>query len=47
MNFKESTRDQLKKTMRDLDYESFEYEWGSEEYMFLMEIIAKIEDTLD
>lgn len=46
MNFKESTRDQLKKTMRDLDYEASEYEWGSEEYEFLMEIIATIEDAL-
>lgn len=46
MNFKEATRDQLKKTMRDLDFESSEYEWGSEEYEFLMEIIAMIEDAL-
>lgn len=46
MNFKEATRDQLKKTMRDLDYEASEYEWGSEEHEFLMEIIATIEDAL-
>lgn len=46
MNFKEATRDQLKKIMRDLDYEASEYEWGSEEYEFLMEIIAMIEDAL-
>ena len=46
MNFKEMTRYQLKKTMRDLDYEASEYEWGSEEYEFLMEIIATIEDAL-
>lgn len=46
MNFKEATRDQLKKTMRDLDYEASGYEWGSEEYEFLMEIIAMIEDEL-
>ena len=46
MNFKEATRDQLKKTMSDLDYEASEYEWGSEEYEFLMEIIATIEDAL-
>lgn len=46
MNFKEATRDQLKKTMRDLDYEASEYEWGSKEYEFLMEIIAMIEDEL-
>lgn len=46
MNFKEATREQLKKTMRDLDFEASEYEWGSEEYEFLMEIIARIEDVL-
>lgn len=46
MDFKETTLVQLKKTMRDLDYETSEYEWGSEEYEFLMEIIAMIEDEL-
>ena len=46
MDFKETTLVQLKKTMRDLDYEASEYEWGSEEYEFLMEIIAMIEDAL-
>lgn len=46
MDFKETTRDQLKKIMRDLDYEASEYEWGSKEYEFLMEIIAMIEDEL-
>lgn len=29
MNFKKATRNQFKKIMRDLDYESFKYEWGS------------------
>lgn len=46
MNFKEMTRYQLKKTIRDLDYEASYYEWGGEEYEFLMEIIAMIEDAL-
>lgn len=46
MSFSQSTENQLKKTMRDLDYEASEYEWGSEEYEFLMEIIATIEDAL-
>lgn len=46
MSFSQSTKSQLKKTMRDLDYEASEYEWGSEEYEFLMEIIAMIEDAL-
>ena len=46
MNFKEMTRYQLKKTMRDLDYEASYYEWGSKEYMFLMELIAMIQDKM-
>lgn len=46
MDFKEMTRYQLKKTIRDLDYEASYYEWGSEKYEFLMEIIATIEDAL-
>lgn len=46
MKFKEETTIQLKKMMRDLDYEASEYDWGSEEYEFLMEIIAMIEDEM-
>lgn len=46
MNFKEATRVQLKKIMWDLDYEASEYEWGSDEYEFLTEILAMIEDAL-
>lgn len=47
MSFNQPTKNQLKKTMRDLDFEASEYEWGSEEYEFLMEIIAIIEDVLN
>ena len=46
MKFKEATRYQLKKTIRDLDYEASYYEWGSEEYEFFMELIDMIEDVL-
>lgn len=46
MKLKLQTKIQLEKTMRDLDFEASEYEWGSEEYEFLMEIIAMIEDAL-
>lgn len=46
MKFKESTKWQLKKIIRDLDYEACEYEWGSEEYEFLTEIVAEIEDAV-
>lgn len=46
MKWKESTKWQLKKIIRDLNYEASEYEWGSEEYEFLMEIAATIEDEV-
>ena len=46
MKFKLQTKIQLEKTMRDLEYEASEYEWGSEEYEFLMELIAMIEDEV-
>lgn len=46
MNFKEATRDQLKKTAKDLDCEASKYEWGCEEFWFLMELIAMIEDEM-
>lgn len=46
MKFTDSTKEQLKKIIRDLDYEACEYEWGSEEYEFLMELIATIEDEM-
>lgn len=46
MKWKESTKWQLKKIIEDLNYEASEYEWGSEEYEFLMEIAATIEDEV-
>lgn len=46
MKFTDSTKEQLKKIIKDLDYEACEYEWGSEEYEFLMELIATIEDEV-
>ena len=46
MKFKDSTKEQLKKIIRDLDYEACEYEWGSEEYEFLMELAVEIENAI-
>lgn len=49
MKFKEMTKRQLKRIIGDLNYEASEYEWGSEEseeYEFLMEIAATIEDEV-
>lgn len=46
MKFTDSTKWQLKKVMSDLNYEASEYDWGSEEYEFLTEIVAEIEDAV-
>mgnify|MGYP006979269625 FL=1 len=46
MKFKDSTKWQLKKIIRDLNYESSEYEWGSEEYEFLDKMTAEIENAI-
>lgn len=46
MKFKEMTKRQLKRIIGGLNYEASEYEWGSEEYEFLMEIVATIEDEV-
>lgn len=46
MKFNDTTKLQLKKVMRDLNYEASEYEWGSEEYEFLTELVAEIEDAV-
>lgn len=46
MKFKEMTKRQLKRIIGDLNYEASEYEWGSKEFEFLMEIAATIEDEI-
>lgn len=46
MKFTDSTKEQLKKIIKDLDYEASEYEWGSEEYEFLMELAVEIENAI-
>lgn len=46
MKFKETTKWQLRKIMRDLNYEASEYEWGSEEYEFLSDVVCEIEDAI-
>lgn len=46
MNFKKTTKTVLINIMEDLDYEASEYEWGTDEYEFLMEILAEIEDVI-
>lgn len=46
MNFEKQTRKALVQAMEILDLECDCYEWGTEEYEALMEIIAEMEDLL-
>lgn len=46
MIFKESTIFQLRKVLRDLNYEASEYEWGSKEHECLMDIATEIENAI-
>lgn len=46
MKLKETTKLQLRKIMRDLNYEALEYEPGSEEYEFLSDVVCEIEDAI-
>ncbi len=46
MKFTDSTKEQLKKIIRDLDYEACEYEWGSKEHECLMDIATDIENAI-
>ncbi|WP_187360322.1 hypothetical protein [Peptoniphilus harei] len=46
MKLKESTKWQLKKIIRDLNYEASEYKWGSKEHEFLDEMAAEIENVI-
>lgn len=46
MEFDNYTREKLKRILKELDFESNGYDWGSDEHEFLMEICAQIEDAL-
>lgn len=47
MKFKEGTIVQLKKTAEYLDCEASKYEWGCEEFWFLMGLITMIERKVE
>lgn len=46
MEFDNYTREKLKRILKELDFETNGYEWGSEEHEFLMELCREIEDVL-
>lgn len=46
MKFEERTRKVMAEVMEMLDWECDCYEWGTDEYETLQEIIATIEDVL-
>ena len=46
MEFDNYTREKLKRISQELDFESNGYEWGSDEFEFLMDLCGQIEDAL-
>lgn len=46
MKFEKRTREAMVEVMKILDWECDCYEWGTDEYETLQEIIATIEDVL-
>lgn len=46
MEFDNYTTEKLKRILEELDFECNDYEWGTEEHEFLMELCGEIEDVL-
>ena len=46
MEFDRYTREKLKRILQELDFESSGYEWGTEEFEFLIGLCGDIEDAL-
>ena len=46
MDFDNYTREKLKRILDELDLESNGYDWGSDEFEFLMDLCGQIEDAL-
>lgn len=47
MELKKETIAQLKKTAKDLDCEASKYEWGCQEFWFLIGLITMIERKVE
>ena len=46
MKFDNYTKEKLKIVLDELDFETNGYEWGTDEFEFLMELCRQIEDAL-
>ena len=46
MKFDKYTKEKLKEVLETLDFLAAAYEWGSDEFEFLMELCGEIEDAL-
>lgn len=46
MEYDHYTREKLKRILQELVFETNGYEWGSEEFEFLMDLCGQIEDAL-
>ena len=46
MEFDNYTREKLKRILQELDFLSGAYDWGTEEFEFLIELCGQIEDAL-
>lgn len=46
MDFNQTTKRNLTRILDELAYLASDYDWGSDEYEFLMELAAEIEDEV-
>ena len=46
MEFNNYTREKLKRILQELDFLAGAYDWGTDEFNFLMGLCAEIEDVL-
>ena len=46
MEFNNYTIEELKRILEELDYLVGDYDWGTDEFEFLMELCGQIEDAL-
>ncbi len=47
MEFDNYTREKLKRIIKDIDFEAGNYDWGTEEFAFLMDLCEDIKDALE
>ena len=46
MEFDNYTIEKLKRILKELDFETNSYNWGTDEFEFLMDLCGQIEDAL-